>query len=126
MNKIKKFDRRTIKRYDLPRPWNQRYARAICQARYRREEWAFTPNTWMRMWENSGVIEHRGRRVFAYCMARVDKTEAWGPHNCIIVPRRKQMGAINTQHPNTKQKRHRPLEFGDDVTPKDKINRSFE
>ncbi len=125
MKKNKKFDRRTIKRYNLPRPWNQAYARAICQARYRREEWAFTPETWMRMWQNSGVIEHRGRQVFGYCMSRVDRTEAWGPHNCVIVERRKQINSILMKNPADKNKRGAPIDFKDDVTPKHKQNRSF-
>ena len=126
MKQNKKIDGRNNKRYDLPKPWNSLYARAICQARYRREEWAFTPDTWIRMWQNSGVIDHRGSKVYGYVMARVDRTEAWGPHNCIIVERRKQLASIITKNPHSKQKRHRPLEFGDDVTPKHRINRNFE
>jgi len=64
------------KKYNLPHPWNVSYARARCQARYRQEEWAFTPETWYRHWQNSGVMQYRHRRVHGYCMVRLDPIEA--------------------------------------------------
>lgn len=66
----------------------RQYQRAQCQARHRREEWAFEPYTWWRVWFESGVTPHRGSQAHAYCMTRVDPLEAWGPHNSIIVSRR--------------------------------------
>jgi len=72
---ISKQDRRT-------------YSNTKAQAAYRGEEWAFTIETWLDMWETSGFKEHRGRQPHQYCMVRLDPIEAWGPHNCIIVARR--------------------------------------
>jgi len=77
------------KKYHLPHPWSRRYAMVAAQARHRKEEWAFDQDSWYKMWEDSGVMEHYGRQVHQYCMVRKDPIEAWGPHNCIIVSRRK-------------------------------------
>lgn len=111
----------------IPDPWNVYYARARCQARYRREEWAFTPETWYRHWVNSGVMQHRMRRVHGYCMVRLDRLEAWGPHNCIIVSRRKSLRKNNTINPHSTIKKDRnQWSEQDDVTPEHKKNRSFE
>ena len=117
------------RKYNLPNPWNVYYSRARSQARYRREEWAFTEDTWMRHWQNSGVMEHRHRRAHGYCMVRLDRTEAWGPHNCVIVPRRKQLGKVLWR--GIKGEAGYPRDPSDwreedDVTPKHKRNRSFE
>ena len=81
------------RKYPLDTPYDERvkYSRAKAQAKYRREEWAFTFETWYNMWLESGVIEHRGSRPHHYCMVRLDTIEAWGPHNCIIVSRRTHM-----------------------------------
>ena len=85
----KQRDKSTYHRlYDLPEPYGTRYARSKAQAKYRQDEWAFTPESWYAVWCDSGVIEHMGRSVHQYCMVRVDDTEAWGPHNTIIIPRR--------------------------------------
>jgi hypothetical protein len=67
------------------------YSRARSQAKYRREEWAFTLESWWEMWQDSGVWEHRGPAPHQYVMVRKDNIEAWGPHNCIIVSRRLQL-----------------------------------
>lgn len=85
----KQRDRDTYHRkYHLPDPYSTRYARSASQARFRGEEWAFTQDTWYKVWQDSGVIAHMGRGVHQYCMTRVDNLEAWGPHNVIIIPRR--------------------------------------
>lgn len=84
----------------LPDLWNRRYSVARCQARFRREEWAFTPETWYATWCDSGRAEQCGPKPDDYCLVRVDRTEAWGPHNCIVVQRRKQLRKllINSTH----------------------------
>ena len=48
--------------YDRSIPSEDRtaYARQKAQAKYRRQEWAFTIDTWLDMWNTSGVKEHRG------------------------------------------------------------------
>ena len=74
--------------YKIPTPWNKKYSYAKSQAKYRNQEWAFTDETWYELWEQSGVMEHMGRQPHQYCMVRKDEIEAWGPHNCIIIPRR--------------------------------------
>jgi hypothetical protein len=114
------------KKYHIPHPWNVYYARARCQARHRREEWAFTPETWYRMWKNSGVMQYRMRQPQGYCMARMDKLEAWGPHNCVIVNRRNQLKKTLKYGPYPLQQDMNPFTVEDDVTPKDKQDRSFE
>lgn len=114
------------KKYFLPHPWNVRYARCVAQAKYRREEWAFTPETWMRHWENSGVMEHCTRKTYGYCMVRLDPIEAWGPHNCIIVPRRQQLNKILDRGMTGVKRDRTKWTEQDDVTPKKKQNRSFE
>lgn len=68
--------------------WVRKYSVAKAQAKKRREEWAFTLESWYGMWEDSGVKEHRGNKPHQYVMVRKDEIEAWGPHNCIIVSRR--------------------------------------
>ena len=75
--------------YKLEQEWNRKYAMAKAQAKFRKEEWAFDELTWFKMWKDSGHIEHMGRQVHQYCMVRKDPLEAWGPHNCIIIKRRK-------------------------------------
>lgn len=77
--------------YEIPSEWSLRYSRAKAQAKYRKEEWAFTDVNWYEMWMNSGVAEHLGRKPEQFCMVRKDTVEAWGPHNCVIVPRRQHM-----------------------------------
>lgn len=77
------------KKYDIPSDWSKKYSMAKAQAKYRREEWAFDEHSWYKLWLDSGVTEHMGKHVQCYCMTRKDKIEAWGPHNCIIIPRRK-------------------------------------
>lgn len=77
-----------VKIHNLPHPWNRKYSRAQSQAKYRKEEWAFTPESWYKLWVNSGKMKHIGREPHCYCMVRKDPIEAWGPHNCIIVTRR--------------------------------------
>ena len=82
-----------LKKYEMtiPKLWRDRYSRAQAQAKYRREEWAFTIDSWVGMWQDSGVAEHMGREPHQYCMVRKDRIEAWGPHNCIIITRRMKM-----------------------------------
>jgi len=77
------------KKYNLEsKEWNRKYAMAKSQARYRKEEWAFTDESWYKMWKDSGVMEHMGVQSHQYCMVRKDPIEAWSPKNCIIVSRR--------------------------------------
>jgi len=78
------------KRYNVEIPPEERrkYSLAKAQAKFRQEEWAFTADTWYQQWIESGVMQHRGKQPHQYCMVRLDTIEAWGPHNCIIVPRR--------------------------------------
>ena len=76
------------KKYFLPSPWNTYYARAKCQAIYRKNFWSFTPDSWYQMWVESGVMQHKGRKTHQYRMVRMDPTEAYGPHNCIIISNR--------------------------------------
>jgi len=78
----------THKKYNLPHPFNVRYSRARALARYYGQEWAWTPETWYRVWQDSGVAEHMGKQVHQFCMVRVENMEAHGAHNCIIIPRR--------------------------------------
>jgi len=73
----------------IPYPWVKAYSLAKAQAKFLRHEWAFELETWFGMWEESGVKQHRGNKPHQYCMVRLDQIEAWGPHNCIIIPRRK-------------------------------------
>ena len=77
--------------YKLPREYNKRYSMAKAQAKFRGEEWAFTDESWYKLWQDSGYIDHMSRQVHQYCMVRKDPLEAWGPHNCIIVTRRKHL-----------------------------------
>jgi hypothetical protein len=74
--------------YEIPSEWAKRYSKAQAQAKFRKEEWAFDQHTWLKMWLDSGVSEHLGRQPHNYCMSRKDPIEAWGPHNCVIIPRR--------------------------------------
>lgn len=76
------------KKYNIPSEFSKRYSRMSAQARFRNEEWAFTVDEWYKIWCDSGVKEHMGRALHQYCMTRVDATEAWGSHNCLIVTRR--------------------------------------
>lgn len=113
------------KKYSLPHPWNQRYARAKAQAKFRREEWAFTEHTWYRHWQNSGVMQHRHREIQGYCMVRLDPIEAWGPHNCIIVPRRRQLLRTLWEGPRKRAIARKPWGEEDDVTPPHRKKRDF-
>ena len=74
--------------YKLSRELNKRYSMAKAQAKFRKEEWAFTPEEWYAFWKDSGFIEHLGKGVHQYCMVRKDPIEAWSVDNCIIVKRR--------------------------------------
>lgn len=80
------------KKYENPnnieKKWVYAYSRAAAQARFYKQEWAFTLETWYDMWDQSGVKEHRGNKPHQYVMVRKDEIEAWGPHNCIIMSRR--------------------------------------
>lgn len=96
------------KTYKLPDPWNYRYARAKAQAKFRRDYWAFTPETWFDMWVESGVMQHCTNKIHGYSMVRKDPIEAWSPNNCIIVPRRR----IIQEH--SFQKRRTQKEWSDE------------
>lgn len=75
----------------LPQLWNRRYVLQRNQAKFRKEEWAYTPDTWYKKWFDSGVMEHHGRKGWQYCMVRKDPLEAWSPNNCVIITRRKHL-----------------------------------
>ena len=81
------------KRYEnptgIPYEWVKAYSVAKAQAKFQKQEWAFELETWYKLWEDSGVKEHRGNKPHQYCMVRKDPIEAWGPHNSIIISRRK-------------------------------------
>ena len=79
------------KTYKIPNPYNYKYSRQKAQAKFRKEEWAFTYETWYDLWVKSGKIEHMGSKPHQYCMVRLDEIEAWGPHNCIIITRRQHL-----------------------------------
>lgn len=72
----------------LQMPWNLRYSRMKAQAKYRKQEFALSPEEYMQLWEDSGVKEHCGKEPHQYCMVRLDNLEAWSVKNCIIVSRR--------------------------------------
>jgi len=76
---------------DIPALWRNRYSRMKAQAKFRRHEWAWDIDSWYKFWCDSGVKEHMGKLPHQYCMVRIDEIEAWGPHNCLIVARRKFM-----------------------------------
>jgi|TARA_R110000796_G_scaffold99516_2_gene207646 hypothetical protein len=80
--------------------WRRKHSISRAQAKLRKEEWAFTFETWFSMWDVSGVKDHRGNKPHQYCMVRLDNIEAWGPHNCIIVGRRMHLKkqAYETMH----------------------------
>lgn len=80
----------------LPNPWNVFYARARSQALFRKEEWAFTPESWYKLWQDSGFAELKGRTRRGYVMVRIDRIEAWGPHNCRIIGRMRQLAGVKT------------------------------
>ena len=92
------------KTYDNPTniPYDciKKYSRSKAQAKFQKHEWAFTLETWYTMWEESGVKEHRGNKPYQYVMVRKDEIEAWGPHNCIVVSRRKHLikGCLENIH----------------------------
>jgi len=73
---------------DISLEWRKKYSRARAQARFRKQEWAFSCETWYELWRDSGLIEHRGKELHSYCMVRKDPIEAWSPKNCIIASRR--------------------------------------
>lgn len=75
----------------IPSCIRKQYSRAKAQAKYRREEWAFTAESWYAKWQESGRIEHRGSKPHHFCMVRLDSIEAWSPKNTIIVSRRLHM-----------------------------------
>ena len=56
-----------------------------------------------------------------YCMVRVDRTEAHGPHNCIIVPRRMHFKKIFHEFAlNNGEVDYEPLKHGFYVPPETK------
>lgn len=54
-------------------------------------EWAFTVHSFYKVWQKSGVMDRIGRGMHGYCMVRLDPMEAFGPHNCKIVPTQRLM-----------------------------------
>lgn len=83
--------------YKLPRKYNRRYARAKAQAKFRGEGWTFTDKSWYKLWQDSGHIKRIGKQADCYCMARKNLQKPWGPHNCLIVERRKHLMATTTE-----------------------------
>lgn len=83
------FEKRYENPNNIPYEWIKAYSNAKAQAKFQKQEWAFELETWYQMWEDSGVKEHRGNKPHQYCMVRKDPIEAWGPHNSIIISRRK-------------------------------------
>ncbi len=69
-------------KYTLGAIWNKKYSMAKAQAKYRKEEWAFDPSSWLKVWELSGVMEHMGVHTHSYNMVRLDIIEAWGFECC--------------------------------------------
>jgi hypothetical protein len=49
-------------------------------------EWAFTVHSFYEVWCKSGKMDQIGAGMHGYCMVRLDPIEAYGPHNCKIVP----------------------------------------
>ncbi len=61
------------------------YTTARVNAVRRGIEWQFTFDTWWALWDKSGHFAQRGRRVGAYCMARLGDCGPYAPYNCVIV-----------------------------------------
>ena len=109
------------KKYAIPTKYSIKYSRARALARFYKQEWEFTDESWYKIWCDSGVIDHMGRKPWHYCMVRVDRTEAHGPHNCIIVPRRMHFKKIFHEFAlNNGEVDYEPLKHGFYVPPETK------
>ena len=86
------------RKYHIPWPNNVKYARAKCQAKFRKEYWSFTPQRWWELWLSSGVLDHRTNEIHGYCMVRIDPIAAWDTDNCIIVSRRQFFIKCGREH----------------------------
>jgi len=85
-----KIQRGIPRKYMLPHPWNVYYGRQKAQAKLREEEFAISPAEWFNIWHESGVMQHRGRKIHQYSMVRIDQRESWSAKNCMIVRNRRQ------------------------------------
>tara|TARA_A100001201_G_scaffold68984_1_gene63763 strand:- start:1422 stop:1748 length:327 start_codon:yes stop_codon:yes gene_type:complete len=72
---------------DVPVEWVARYNRKKTYCRWKKQEWAFTPQSFYAVWKQSGVMHKISRSPSGYCMVRLDPTEAWSPKNVKIIVR---------------------------------------
>jgi hypothetical protein len=65
---------------------NRWYLMAKAQARFRDEPWDLTFDQYYDFWR--GKIHLRGRKETSMSLTRIDDTQGWTKHNCVMARRR--------------------------------------
>jgi hypothetical protein len=68
-------------------------------AKRRGIDWEFTYESWLSTWEKSGHLEHRGRGVGKYAMARFGDSGPYSPSNVEIITHEKNASDCRKNHP---------------------------
>ena len=79
-----------------PKQWA--YADQKNSAKKRGITWAFTFETWKKVWEDSGHWDQRGGGTGDYCMARFNDTGDYSPGNVKIITIRENMQEMHALH----------------------------
>lgn len=70
----------------VPPDAKRAYSSQRAVARFRGIEWEFTPESWWRVWQESGKWELRGKAHGCYCMARHLDSGPYAEWNVRICP----------------------------------------
>jgi hypothetical protein len=65
--------------------------RAKAQAMFRGEDWAITPEEYIKMWRHRDLYLSKGRSVSDLCLTRIDLEKGWTMDNVAIVSRHESM-----------------------------------
>lgn len=78
----------------------QKYRNQMARAKHRGIEWNLTFEQWMRIWEESGKWQLRGKGMGKYVMARNGDVGPYSPENVSIIPYEQNATDANINHPD--------------------------
>ena len=78
--------------------WRMAYAVQKSNARRRGIAWEFNLSSWLAVWESSGLLTERGRKLDQYCMARHGDVGPYAPGNVSIKTNQENWDELNDVH----------------------------
>lgn len=70
-------------------------------AKFRGVEWKFSFDEWLKVWQDSGNLENRGKGIGKFVMARFGDVGPYSPSNVEIILCEKNTSDCRVNHPRT-------------------------